>query len=184
MKICNINLPKAEYNECIRDAIEFFVTAPHDSKTSIKIPVFDPFTINSLSLQLNFNLQSFRGGDLRIKNLKNYGFGKMKVQKVKANFTDETLDLIAKVLLPKVHLSALYKTSFSLGGANVDAKGQFNATVKEATIKAVLKGKVREINGEKYMHIDKFDTNPYDIKDLKLSITGLFQDQQLSKELF
>lgn len=181
LKICNINLPRADYNECIRDAIEFFITSPHDNKTSVNIPIFDPFTVNSVSLNLNFNLQQFRGGELRVKNLKNHGFSKLKVSKVKANFTDETLDLLAKFVLPKIHLSALYKTSFSLSGAKVDAKGQFNTTAKEVMIKASLKGKVKEVDGENYMHVDKFKIDIYDIKDMRISVNGLFREPELSE---
>lgn len=181
LKICNINLPKDEYNECIRSALELIITSPHNNRTSLKIPVFDPFTLNAFTLNLDFNLRDFRGGELKIKNLKNYGFSKLKVTKVRANFTDDSFDLLAKIVLPKIHCTALYKTSFTLAGVKADAKGQFNATVKEISLKALIKGKPQEINGERYMKIEKFRIDPYDVKDLKLSISGLFRDPQLSE---
>lgn len=90
--------------------------------------------------------------------------------------TEDSLEILALFFVPKLFMTAEYKGSSILAGANLNSKGQFNATIKDLTLKAGLKGSTR--NG--FMNVYRFSTIP-NAKDMKLSVTGLFQDPTLSE---
>lgn len=50
----------------------------------------------------------------------------------------------------------------------------------DVTNKWTIKGKLTKINGEEYMVINQFDVLP-DVRDMKISATGLFPNEELSK---
>lgn len=50
----------------------------------------------------------------------------------------------------------------------------------DVTTKWTIKGKLQNINDEDYMIINTFDVLP-EARDMKISATGLFPDEQLSK---
>lgn len=169
-------MPAEEHNNCVRDAIELFISSPRDELSSIKVPQFDPLLVSSATFNINYNRGSFGGATFKVRNLKAFGFKKLKVQRVKSNFNDTNLDILGRIFVPSLFASGIYKSNFVLGGTTFNSRGQFNVTLKDLTVKASLKGMVK--NG--FMNLHNLDTIP-DAKDLKISISGLFPEPELSE---
>lgn len=182
LNICDLSLPNTERNECVRSAIEKFMTSPHEKTENFDFPSFDPFIISSATFK--YRNTGLYGGIFTVKNIKTYGFANpnAKVMRVKTNFTDSSFQLLAEFNFPKIHQTGNYKSNFTLNVFHINSQGQYNATLKDVTSKWYIKGKVEEIDGKKIMKIYRFDAIP-DAKDVKFSIGGLFPDPELSKTL-
>lgn len=58
--------------------------------------------------------------------------------------------------------------------------GQFNVSLIDVLAKWTIKGKLQKINGEDFMVVNSFDVLP-EPKEVKISATGLFPDEELSE---
>lgn len=137
----------------------------------------DPFRYDSITL--NFGESQLVNGIATAKNITSYGMSRAKVLRVKALLKDDEMVVQAEVLMPKISSRGLYLADMTVGGLKLNSKGQYNVTLKNVKIRWNLKGKLQKRNGEDYMKVYKMDIFP-DAEDLKISLSGLFPDENLS----
>jgi len=175
LKVCRYQDPSRD--ECIRDSIESFLSALHQKPDSINFPSVEPFEYDTVTLK--YNNPNFVQGWFTIRDQKSYGISRAKVINVKSEFSDEEMKLQAVVNFPKLFTTGNYKSNITLGVFKIESKGQFNVSMYDVTAKWTIEGKLEEIEGEKFMNIYKFDVLP-EAKNMKISASGLFPDQELS----
>jgi hypothetical protein len=100
----------------------------------------------------------------------------LQVQKVKSNFTDDSLDILAKVFVPDVFVTGEFKGNIVFGASKFNSRGELNATLSGVKIKIGIRGSTQGV----YMNVNNFAARP-DANELKISIQGLFPDPELSK---
>lgn len=174
-KICKLNDPSR--NECIKEAIQYLLASPSNSE-SVGLPRLDPFTYDKATL--NFDGSRLLNGTLTVKDIKVLGLRKEKVLSVKSAFNKGNMVVEAELFIPKVFGTGRYKADVSLNALKFNSRGQFNATLTEVNTKCVIKGKLNTINGVDYMKLYKFSILP-DVKGMKISVSGLFPDENLSE---
>lgn len=81
---------------------------------------------------------------------------------------------------PKIFLTSSYNSNITLNQLVVQSKGIFNLTMKHVSAKILIKGKLKNIDGEDYMEVYKFQMDP-NPKGMKFSVTGIFPDETLSE---
>jgi hypothetical protein len=176
LKICRLNDSKRD--ECIRDSIQTFLPALRGKVPNIDFPSVDPFSYETMSFDYkNSNLLS---GGFTVTDVKTYGMSRCTVKRVVSNFTDNEMQIQADLFFPKLLSTGAYTSNMTFNLFQLHSKGQYNVTMKDVSGKWNIKGKLQKIDGEDYMIVHKFDLDP-DAKSIKFSITGLFEDQTLSK---
>lgn len=182
MKICNnLQLHGATYDECVRDSFEKFLTTPNENVDGgFILPVFDPFILTTARFDFsNLNFQLLSGGGFDVKNLGIYGLGNAKVMRVKTNFTDDTFQLLTKLSLRQLFLTGLFGPD-KPNPSYYEARGQFNLTLSDVEMRAYMKGHLVNSGGRKVMNMFGL-TLKCDSEKLKVSISGLLQDPNLSE---
>ncbi|KAG5675595.1 hypothetical protein PVAND_005488 [Polypedilum vanderplanki] len=172
LEICNLNDPKRD--ECIKNSMEHFLTALHEKPDTLDFPTLEPFIYDKVTFR--YNNPDFVNGWFTIRNQKTYGTSRVKILKVKSEFTEDEMKLNAVVNFPKLFSTGNYKSNITLGVFKMESKGQFNITMLDVTAKWTLLGKIE--NG--FMNIHQFDVLPEAAK-MNMSATGLFPDEELNK---
>lgn len=158
--------------------MENFLAALHEKPESIDFPSVEPFTYDAVTFR--YNNPDFVQGWFTIRNPKSYGISRAKILKVKSDFTKDEMKLQAVVNFPKLFSTGDYKSNISLGVFKMESKGQFNISMIDVTAKWTIKGKLAQKDGENFMNVYQFDVFP-EARDMKMSATGLFPDEELSE---
>lgn len=145
---------------------------------NIDFPPVDPFTYESLSF--NYKNSNLLSGGFSLKDVKTYGMSKCTVNSVKSEFTSDEMTIQADIFFPKIFSTGDYKSNMTFNAFRLHSKGQYNITMRDVTGKWNIKGKIEKVDGEDYMKVYKFDLDP-EANSMKLSISGLFPDENLSK---
>lgn len=124
----------------------------------------------------NSNLLS---GSFTLKDVKTYGMSRCTVKDVKSDFTDDEMTIQADIFFPKIFATGDYKSNITLNAFRLQAKGQYNVTMRDVNAKWNIKGKLENVDGEDYMKVYKFDIDP-EATSMKISVSGLFPDENLS----
>lgn len=172
---CNFNNPKL--NACIENSINTLLPSLRGKIANIDLPALEPVTAKSMA----FTYKDM--GSFSLKDFKGYGVSRAKVQNVKTEFKDDQVLFNANFFVPKVLLIGAYKGNVQFNRYKLDSKGQFNITLKGISGKLQVKGVTKNIDGEDYLNLYKFDILPV-VKEVKFSITGIFPDPNLSEFLF
>lgn len=176
LHICKLNDPKRD--ECIRESIQTLLPELRKGHDNIDLPPIDPFVYDSVSF--NYKNSQLLTGQFTLKNVKTFGMSRGKVQSVKSDFTDDEMTIHADVFIPKIFSTGNYKSNMTFNAFKMEAKGQYNVTMKQVTAKWNIKGKLVSIDGEDYMNIYHFDITP-EANDMKISVSGIFPDENLSE---
>lgn len=137
----------------------------------------DPFVYDSF----NGDIQNVvLDGKYLVRNVTTLGLTNALVRDVESKFNDIGMTLKLDLLFPELIYSGFYKTNLHLTGIKLLSKGEFNATLKNVNNKWTLKGKLVNIDGEKYMKMYDTDIDT-DIEDVRASISGVFEDPTLSE---
>lgn len=176
MKICKFNDPKRD--ECIRDSIQSFLPSLRGQVQNIDLPSVDPFSYDSMTFDYkNSNLLS---GSFTVKDVQTFGMSRLTVKKVVSNFTENEMQIVADIYVPKIFSTGDYTSNMTFNLFQLRSKGKYNVTMKDVSGRWNIKGRLEKIDGEDYMKVYKFDLDP-DAKSMKFSISGLFDDDTLSE---
>lgn len=178
LQLCDLSKPSELRNECVKNSIQKFMTTKHENTENFIYPQFDPFFYEQASFV--FRNSDILGGTFTVKNIKMYGFSKCQVMRVKTTFNSTAMQLLAEVNFPKLFQSGQYKSNFTLRSFKLQSQGQYNTTMKDVSMKWLIKGSTVKINEEEYLKVNRFDAIP-DPADVKFSIAGLFPDKPLSE---
>lgn len=178
LELCDLSKPSTERNECVKAAMEKFLTSKHDNTENFEYPQFDPFFYERATF--NYRNSDILGGTFTVKNIKMYGFSRSQVKRVKTFFNSTSMQILAELNIPKMFQTGQYKSNFTLNAFKLQSHGQYNLTMKDVAMKWLIKGSTEIINDQQIMKINRFDAIP-EPADLKFSVTGLFPDQELSE---
>lgn len=175
--------------------METFISALHEKPESIDFPQVEPFIYETVTFKYN---NAAMKGLYTIKNQRTYGISKVKVMSVKSSFDNDEMKLVVSNHFPKLFSTGTYRSNMTIGHFRIEAKGlilifkflkfclifnnfqgEFNVSMYDVTAKWNIKGKLKKIDGEDYMVVNSFDVLP-EARDMKISATGLFPDEQLS----
>lgn len=179
LKICKLNDPNRD--ECIRSSMEQFLLIVKKNPESVYFPSIEPFIYENTKFA--FNNGNLVKGWFLINSLKNYGLSDGKVTKIKSDFSKNEFKIQGISNFPKLFGTGTYKSDIALGVFKIESKGQFNTTLYDLNAKFLIKGKLQNRDGQTYVNIYHVDILP-SAKNLKLSASGLFPDEQLSKYTF
>jgi hypothetical protein len=173
VKLCRLDDPQRD--ACIKESIQNLLPELRgEPKFYMSL---DPYVYNTFNGQLQ---NMIFDGKYSVKNLTTVGLTDALVKNVKSEFTDFGMKLELDLFFPKLMSSGSYKTNLLLAGIKIVSKGTFNATLWNLNNKWTLKGKLVNINGEKFMKF--YDTEiDCNIEDLKATVSGVFDDPTLSK---
>jgi hypothetical protein len=143
---------------------------------NIDLPPLEPIIYKSI----NFTYRDI--GTFSVKNFKGFGLSRAKVQNVQTEFKDDKVLYNSEFFVPKIILTGVYKGSVALNSFKLNPKGQFNITLKSVTGKLQVKGMTKNLDGKDYLKIETFDLAPV-VKEIKFSLTGVFNDPALSEFL-
>lgn len=176
-----MQLHGATYDECVREMFEKFLTTPNvNIDSGFQVPVFDPFILRMARFDFsNLNFQALAGGGFDVKNLAIFGFRNARVMRVKTNFTEDSFQMLTKLSLKQLFLTGFYGPD-KPNPNYYESRGQFNLTLSDVEMRAYLKGRAVNAAGTKVMNMFGL-TLKCDSEKLKVSISGLLQDPNLSK---
>ncbi len=144
----------------------------------LNIPPIDPYTVNGSTFE-------YKRGDifatLTLKTVTFYGMSKAEIKDVRTKIDENGMSTEIDVFTPRIYAEGLYKASGKFNSFKINAKGAFNMTFIDTSSTQKMKGVFEDRDGERYLRIESFDIVPY-IGDLKVSMTGIFPDPELSKE--
>lgn len=176
LKICKLNDPNRD--ECIKDSIQTFLPALREKLGNVNLPPLDPFMYDTVTF--NYKNSNLLSGGFTVKNVKTYGMSRGKVNNVKSDFSNDEMTIQADLFFPKLFSTGNYKSNMTFNAFRIQSKGQYNITMREVNAKWNIKGKLESVGGEDFMKIQQFDIVP-EANDMKISISGLFPDENLSE---
>lgn len=175
LKICKRNDPNLD--NCIKESIQSFLPSLRKKSENIELPPIDPFFYETVTFSYrNSNLIT---GSFNVNDVKTYGMSRAKILKVKSDFPNDEMIIHADLIFPKLFSTGLYTSNMTVSAFQLNSKGQYNVTMKNVKVKWIIRGKLENVGGEDYMKIYKFDVTP-EAEDMKLSVSGLFADENLS----
>lgn len=158
--------------------MQTFLPSLHKKIENIDLPSIDPFMYDSVTFE--YKNSNTVNGRFTVKDVKTYGMSRGKVLKVKSNFKNDEMNLQAEIIFPKIFSTGHYSSNMTVSTFQLNSKGQYNVTMKNLKAKWNIKGKLQKVDGEDFMKIYKFDILP-EAEDMKISVSGLFADENLSK---
>lgn len=173
MRLCGLSDPKRDV--CIKESIQNLLPEIKNN-ADLLIPI-DPYFQDNIKINLQ---NAFVDGGFSIRNIKMTGMSNALVKNVKSQINDYGMKLELDLFFPKLVSTGFYKTNMLLTAVKVLSKGQFNVTMFNVNNKWTMKGKLVNIDGEQFLNI--YDTDiEMDIGDAKFAVTGVFENQALSK---
>lgn len=173
--MCNRNDPNLD--NCIKESIQTFLPSLRKKSDKFDFPPIDPFAYETVTF--NYRNSNLMTGSFTVKDVKTYGMSRGKVLKVKSDFSNDEMMIQAELLFPKLFSTGFYTSNMTVSAFQLNSKGQYNVTMKNVRVKWNIKGKLENVDGEGYMKVYKFDASP-EAEDMKISVSGLFQDENLS----
>ena len=165
-------------DDCIKSSIENFIPQLREKHENWNFVTVEPFATDSLFINYQ-NTNQFTG-NFNLRKVKFFHLSRFKVLSVKSNFTDDQMLIRCEFFYPKIFLTSFYKSNMTLNQLVFESKGIFNLTMKQVSAKILIKGKLKNVDGEDYMEVYKFQMDP-DPKGMQFSITGIFPDETLSE---
>jgi len=156
---------------------EFLIDLPKNPNYFDFIQI-EPFTYESYTFKYDYG--DFMKGYLRFFDSKAYGLKNTKVLKLKSDFTDKDMKIVALVHMPKLFVAANLETIFQFSSLKYANTIPFNVTFRDVTARWTIKGKLEERNGEEFMKVLLFDVLP-EAKEVVFGTADLFPNEQLSK---
>lgn len=96
----------------------------------IGVPQFDPLVYKNL--RFNFNNPMVLLSSLVIKKVKVVGFANTKIMSVKSRFTEDSMNAVINVEIPKAIVEGVYKGEGRYSNLRYGPQGYFNATGSES----------------------------------------------------
>lgn len=105
---------------------------------------------------------------------------KAEIKDVRTKIDEKGMTTEIDVFTPKIFAEGLYKAVGKFNSFKINAKGAFNMTFTDTATTQKMKGVFETIDGEQYLRIVHYDIIPF-IGDLKVQMSGIFPDPELSK---
>ncbi|CAG9797873.1 unnamed protein product [Chironomus riparius] len=175
LKLCNIQDPKRDI--CIKNSLQEFLIDLPKNPNYFDFIQFEPFTYEPYTFKYDYG--DFLKGYFKLFDGKGYGLKNTKVLKLKSDFTDKDMKILALVHMPKLFATANLDTKFELGSLKYENTIPFNATFRDVTTRWTIKGKIEERDGEQFMKIVLFDVLP-EAKELVFGTSDVFPNEQLN----
>lgn len=147
---------------------------------SLNIPPLDPYTINGTTFEYKRGEMSAM---LTLKTATFYGMTNTEIRDVRTTIDENGMTSEIDAFIPTMRAQGLYKGVGKFNNFKINAKGTFNMTFTNTAVTTKTKGVFETRDGEQYLKIVGYDLIP-SIGDLKVEMTGLFPDPELSKRFF
>lgn len=143
----------------------------------MNIPPIDPYTVNGTTFE-------YKRGDisatLNIKTVTFRGLSKTQIKDVRTKIDDYGMSTEIDVFMPRLYAEGLYKASGKVNAFKINAKGAFNMTFKDTFTTHKMNSVFETRDGQQYLKVKSYDMIP-SIGDLKVQMTGIFPDPEMSK---
>ncbi|KAJ6649233.1 hypothetical protein Bhyg_04467 [Pseudolycoriella hygida] len=172
---CQIDSPTRDV--CIKEALQDMLPKLKNGMAYLNIPPLDPYTINDTTIE-------YKRGDiyavLTLKTATFHGMSEAEIREVRTKIDDYGMSTEVDVFMPHLSAEGMYKANGRFNSLKINAKGAFNMKLKDTATTHKFKGVFETRDGERFLKIESYDVIPT-IGDLKVQMTGIFQDPELNK---
>jgi len=153
--------------KCIRESVDFLKPRLRDGIKELNVPGLEPLRIPDIDIARGADPNTFKA---ILKEIDVYGASDFQLTKLKVNIPNLTFRI--EVVLPLLRLIGTYDINARVV-VPIKGEGKFYANATSCVAKGVLRGELKEVNGQQYMNFTNLDLKLL-IGDYNLRLDNLF----------
>ncbi|ALC38394.1 CG5945, partial [Drosophila busckii] len=176
------DLPKCSENpdeagDCVKEIMNTLIPRLRMGDPDLKIPSYDPLTIDRMSFQYASGAVS---GRISVRNVKLFGFAEHKIDKINIKVNGDKVKLRIVSKLPKMNIVGNYKADMMVNQLQLKPKGNFNVTLFDVENHVSTDGEIYKKDGHRFLRLTDIDASPK-IGDMVIKANGIFPDPELDE---